>query len=138
MTPEEIRGFVTVVLADETNELKKVEIGRIVEATDDTGNKYDGWAVILDNSGVRHVFKNHSNETTERNRGLIAINTEDFVLLGERIPPITRFTHEGRAGIGMEVILDKHLSQTIYYYFLFEIRPKWNELFLKTMYKANH
>ena len=83
-----------------------------------------GYTRVLDNYGVRHTMKQHSDTARELKRGQLAVTLEDFGL----IPLITREPDnvyaDGKNRIGREVIVFVKLIDGIGYRHVEEIRGK--------------
>ena len=83
-----------------------------------------GYTRVLDNYGVRHTMKQHSDTARELKRGQLAVTLEDFGL----IPLITgepdNVYTDGKNRIGREVIVFVKLIDGIGYRHVEEIRGK--------------
>jgi phage-Barnase-EndoU-ColicinE5/D-RelE like nuclease3 len=83
-----------------------------------------GYTRVLDNYGVRHTMKQHSDPGRELKRGQLAVTLEDFAL----IPLITGEPDyayaDGKNRIGREVIVFVKLIDGIGYRHVEEIRGK--------------
>ena len=89
-----------------------------------TGFNLAGFTRVLDNYGVRHTMKQHSDPVRELKRGQLAVTFEDFGL----IPLITgepdNVYADGKNRIGREVIVFVKLIDGIGYRHVEEIRGK--------------
>ncbi len=89
-----------------------------------TGFNLAGYTRFIDNYGVRHTMKQHSDPGRELKRGQLAVTLEDFAL----IPLITGEPDyvyaDGKNRIGREVIVFVKLIDGIGYRHVEEIRGK--------------
>jgi len=136
MINQEVLDFIRGVKQDKANAFNKIKIGQIDNAYDDKGVNYKGSNVFLISYDINHIFKTHGRNVGEENRGQIPVVETDFVILKNIIPEIKKFIYKGQTRLRLDLILTKHVDGVVYY-FTFEVRPKYRDLILKTMYKRS-
>jgi len=115
-----IKKFVDKIIEDKTIKaefsfgiIPKEQVEKIKTAT---GFDLNGYERKIDNSGINHVFKRHSNIETEKKQGQIAITINDFENI-EFILENSIISYEGKNKRNLDVILYKTVikDELIYY-----------------------
>ncbi len=134
-----LKDFIKKVLDNPSNIQEKYSLGEISDEQakkikEITGQDVRGYNRVIDNFGLQHIIKKHSNEKYEANRGQIHITKEDL----EKIPEITNapddinlLSKSKRGGIVIQFI--KRIGNLFFYNE--EIRTGKKELAPKTMFK---
>lgn len=91
------------------------------------------WKHSVDESGIRHTFKQHGNETTESKRGQRAVTKKDILLLPTIISSFDSIEYAGLSDMGNETFLiRKEIEDEIFT--VQEVRKKHKKLTMKTMW----
>lgn len=103
------------------------------KAKESIGLDISGWRHSVDESGIRHTFKQHGNETTESKRGQRAVTKEDILLLPIIISSFDSIEYAGLSDMGNETFLiKKEIGDEIFT--VQEVRKKHRKLTMKTMW----
>lgn len=140
MKPEKpLKDFVEKSLQTKPQKVEKIELqafseeqlGVILELV---GMDLNDYKRIVDNYAVRHTHKKHGHESTEKPRGQIAVEAEDFEKIIEIIQNPDEQSAGGLSNIGRQTVVSiKELEKGIYFY-IEEIRNKQKELAMQTLY----
>jgi hypothetical protein len=98
-----------------------------------TGIDVTGWVHGIDEDSVRHIFKQHGNEATEKARGQIAVTAQDIASIREIVENPDEVS-KGKDINGIETVIFKKTigDMTIY---VQEIRVGKQKLAAKTLWK---
>lgn len=105
----------------------------IAKAKESIGLDISDWQHSVDESGIRHTFKQHGNETTESKRGQRAVTKKDILLLPLIISSFDSIEYAGLSDMGNETFLiKKEIEDEIFT--VQEVRKKHKKLTMKTMW----
>ncbi len=138
----EIKEFVENVLADKTNQMQKMDLGKVsqeeIQAIQEKlGFNLTDYQRFLDNSGIKHAFKKHGSPKTEEPRGQIAITPDDFERILEIVQNPDLVEYLGKNRIGNDLILYEKEIENILCYVegIRESKKKHRkEVYLETFY----
>ena len=103
------------------------------KAKESIGLDISDWKHSVDESGIRHTFKQHGNETTESKRGQRAVTKKDILLLPTIISSFDSIEYAGLSDMGNETFLiRKEIEDEIFT--VQEVRKKHKKLTMKTMW----
>lgn len=105
----------------------------VAKAKESIGLDISDWQHSVDESGIRHTFKQHGNETTESKRGQRAVTKKDILLLPLIISSFDSIEYAGLSDMGNETFLiKKEIEDEIFT--VQEVRKKHKKLTMKTMW----
>ena len=105
----------------------------VAKAKESIGLDISDWQHSVDESGIRHTFKQHGNETTENKRGQRAVTKKDILLLPLIISSFDSIEYAGLSDMGNETFLiKKEIEDEIFT--VQEVRKKHKKLTMKTMW----
>lgn len=105
----------------------------VAKAKESIGLDISDWQHSVDESGIRHTFKQHGNETTESKRGQRAVTKKDILLLPLIISSFDSIEYAGVSDMGNETFLiKKEIEDEIFT--VQEVRKKHKKLTMKTMW----
>ena len=105
----------------------------VAKAKESIGLDISDWQHSVDESGIRHTFKQHGNETTESKRGQRAVTKKDIRLLPRIISSFDSIEYAGLSDMGNETFLiKKEIEDEIFT--VQEVRKKHKKLTMKTMW----
>ena len=105
----------------------------VAKAKESIGLDISDWQHSVDESGIRHTFKQHGNETTESKRGQRAVTKKDILLLPRIISSFDSIEYAGLSDMGNETFLiKKEIEDEIFT--VQEVRKKHKKLTMKTMW----
>ena len=105
----------------------------VAKAKESIGLDISGWQHSVDESGIRHTFKQHGNETTESKRGQRAVTKKDILLLPLIISSFDSIEYAGVSDMGNETFLiKKEIEDEVFT--VQEVRKKHKKLTMKTMW----
>ena len=140
MNPEKpFKDFAEKSLQNNPQNIEKLELQALSEEQlkvilELVGMDLKEYRRIIDNYAVRHTHKKHGHESTEKSRGQIAVETEDFEKIVEIIQNPDAQSAGGLSNIGRQTLVSsKELEKGIYFY-VEELRTKKRELAMQTLY----
>lgn len=105
----------------------------VAKAKESIGLDISDWQHSVDESGIRHTFKQHGNETTESKRGQRAVTKKDILLLPLIISSFDSIEYAGVSDMGNETFLiKKEIEDEVFT--VQEVRKKHKKLTMKTMW----
>lgn len=120
-------------------ETHKLIIGKVSKKLEEKAriNGFDiaGFNHDIDVSGTRHAFKEHGTEKTEKPRGQVPIDDNDFKNIPDVIYNYDEITFTGKNKTGLETITYKKKMKDNTIYYVEEIRTGRKTLTINTMYK---
>ena len=134
-----LRDFAEKSLQNNPKSIEKLELQSLSEEQvkvilELVGMDLREYKRIVDNYAVRHTHKKHGHESTEKPRGQVAVECEDFEKITEIIQKPDEQNAGGVSSIGRQTLVSsKELEKGIYFY-VEEIRNKQKELAMQTLY----
>ena len=134
-----LRDFAEKSLQNNPKSIEKLELQSLSEEQvkvilELVGMDLREYKRIVDNYAVRHTHKKHGHESTEKPRGQVAVECEDFEKITEIIQKPDEQNAGGVSNIGRQTLVSsKELEKGIYFY-VEEIRNKQKELAMQTLY----
>jgi len=134
-----IATFITTVLNETGNALKKISLGKLSNSEVsaiyiNTGFDLTNFERIIDNYAIKHTFRKHGNHKTEQLRGQIGVQQTDFELIPLIINMPDKIENGGENNIGRDILLTSKEINNKRYFLAEEIRINKKELALQTLY----
>jgi len=136
-----IRGLVELTYLDPGAPRRRVAFGQVTpelarQISAATGLDLDGYIHVLDNYGVRHSRKEHSDPGAERRRGQEAVDDATFLLIPLVVLAPDSIEHGGKSSTGLDVVrFKKRVNGNLVV--VEEVRASKNLLAVVTVYKLS-
>lgn len=137
-----IQKLVEFALSNKLNQHKEITIGKVNKKQSDfflktIGVNLENAERCIDTSAIRHIIKNHGSEKTEKSRGQIAINLDDFDLINEVLDTSTEISYKGKNRLKQDVfVYKKKIKNTFVVMEAVRLsKKKGNKLSICSMYK---
>ena len=136
---QEIIDFASKSLQDKPQIMEKLQLGELTKSEIEqiealTGIDLQNYQRVIDNYAIRHTIKKHGSESTEKPRGQMPVNVEDFGLINEIIENPDLQKDGGINKIGRQTVVSSKELEKGNYVYVEEIRNKQEELAMQTMY----
>ncbi|WP_315060026.1 PBECR3 domain-containing polyvalent protein [Capnocytophaga leadbetteri] len=137
-----IQRLVDFALSDKLNQHKEIIIGKVSKKQAETfkqqlGIDLENVERCIDTSAIRHIIKHHGSEKTEKSRGQIAINLDDFDLITTVLEKADEVSYQGKNRLNQDVFLYKKKIENVH--IVMEAvrisKKRGNKISISTMYK---